>query len=60
MRIPAGTAGGKRFRVRGQGVQKGSDRGDMILEVQIAVPENLTEEQEKMMKEFAEAGGMKY
>jgi molecular chaperone DnaJ len=60
VRIPAGTPGGKRFRVRGQGVQKASQRGDMILEVQIAVPENLTEEQEKMMKEFAEAGGMKY
>jgi molecular chaperone DnaJ len=60
VRIPAGTAGGKRFRVRGQGVQKGSQRGDMILEVQIAVPENLTEEQAKMMKEFADAGGLKY
>lgn len=60
VRIPAGTPGAKRFRVRGQGIQKGSERGDMILEVQIAVPENMTEEQEKMMKEFAEAGGMKY
>lgn len=60
IRIPPGTASGKRFRVRGQGVQKGSQRGDMILEVRIAVPEQLSEEQKKMMEEFAEAGGMKY
>jgi molecular chaperone DnaJ len=60
VRIPPGTPGGKRFRVRGQGVQKASQRGDMILEVQIAVPENLTDEQQEMMKQFAESGGLKY
>ena len=37
-----------------------TQRGDLILEVEIVVPEKLTEEQEKMMKEFAEAGGLKY
>lgn len=60
IRIPAGTPSGKRFRVRGQGVQKGDERGDLIVEVTIAVPENLTEEQERMMKDFAQSGGMKY
>lgn len=60
IRIPPGTPSGKRFRVRGQGVQKGEEKGDLIVEVTIATPENLTEEQEKMMREFAEAGGLKY
>jgi molecular chaperone DnaJ len=60
IRIPAGTPSGKRFRVRGQGVKKGEQRGDLIVEVEIVVPEKLTEEQEKMMREFAEAGGLKY
>ena len=60
IRIPAGTPSGKRFRVRGQGVTKGDLRGDLIVEVEIIVPEKLTEEQEKMMREFAEAGGLKY
>jgi len=46
--------------VRGQGVQKGGEKGDLIVEVTIATPENLTEEQAKMMREFAEAGGLKY
>jgi len=60
IKIPSGTPSGKRFRVRGQGVQKGNEKGDLIVEVTIAAPENLTEEQEKMMREFAEAGGLKY
>jgi len=60
IRIPAGTASGRRFRVRGQGIGKDGQRGDLIIEVQISVPEKLTEEQERMMKEFAEAGGLKY
>jgi molecular chaperone DnaJ len=60
IRIPAGTASGKRFRVRGQGIQKGSDHGDLIVEVRIEAPEKLSEEQQRIMKEFAAAGGMKY
>ena len=60
IRIPAGTASGRRFRVRGQGIAKDGQRGDLIIEVQISVPEKLTEEQERMMKEFAEAGGLRY
>jgi molecular chaperone DnaJ len=60
IKIPPGTASGKRFRVRGQGVKKGDQRGDLIVEVEIVVPEKLTEEQEKMMRDFAEAGGLKY
>jgi molecular chaperone DnaJ len=60
IRIPAGTASGKRFRVRGQGIQKGNEHGDLIVEVRIEAPEKLSEEQERIMKEFAAAGGMKY
>jgi molecular chaperone DnaJ len=60
IKIPAGTPSGKRFRVRGQGIEKAEKKGDLIVEVSIAVPEKLSEEQERMMKEFADAGGMKY
>jgi molecular chaperone DnaJ len=60
VRIPAGTPSGKRFRVRGQGIVKAEKRGDLIVEVRIDAPEKLSEEQERMMKEFAEAGGLKY
>jgi len=60
IKIPPGTASGKRFRVRGQGIQKGEKKGDLIVEVKIETPEKLSEEQERMMREFAEAGGLKY
>ena len=60
IRIPQGTPSGKRFRVRGQGARKGDQQGDLIVEVEIVAPEKLTEEQERLMKEFAEAGGLKY
>jgi len=60
LKIPAGTASGKRFRVKGQGIAKGAQKGDLIVEVSIAVPEKLSEEQQRMMREFADAGGLKY
>jgi molecular chaperone DnaJ len=61
LRVPPGTASGRRFRIRGQGIPKeGEERGDMIVEVSITVPDSLTERQQELMKEFAEAGGLKY
>ena len=60
VRIPPGTPSGKRFRVRGQGIEKGSQKGDLIVEVKIEAPEKLSDEQQRIMREFAAAGGMKY
>ena len=60
IRIPAGTSNGKRFRVRGQGIEKDGAKGDLIVQVDVQVPEKLTEDQERAMKEFAEASGLKY
>jgi molecular chaperone DnaJ len=60
LKIPAGTPSGKRFRVKSQGIEKGGKTGDLIVEVSIEVPEKLSEEQQRMMREFAEAGGLKY
>ena len=60
IKIPPGTASGRRFRVKGEGIKKGQESGDLIVQVTIAVPDKLSEEQERMMREFAEAGGLKY
>src|SRR5687767_2018991 len=60
IKIPPGTASGKRFRVRGHGIHKGAQTGDLIVEVKIEAPEKLSEEQERIMREFAAAGGLKY
>jgi molecular chaperone DnaJ len=60
IKIPSGTASGKRFRIRGQGIARDGKRGDLLVEVQVVVPEKLTPEQEKLMKQFAAAGGLEY
>ncbi|MEO6528889.1 MAG: J domain-containing protein [Gemmatimonadaceae bacterium] len=60
IKIPPGTASGKRFRVRAQGIEKDGSRGDLIVQVEVSVPDKLTPEQEEAMKAFADAGGMKY
>jgi molecular chaperone DnaJ len=60
LRVPAGTDSGRRFRVRGHGIEKGGQRGDMIVEVAITVPDKINEKQQQAMKEFAAAGGLEY
>jgi molecular chaperone DnaJ len=55
VKIPPGTMSGKRFRVPGQGIERDGRRGDLIVEVQVTVPDKLTPEQEEAMKKFAEA-----
>lgn len=60
VKIPAGTGSGARFRVPGQGIAKGAERGDLFVETQVTVPETLTPEQEKLMQQFAAAGGLRY
>jgi molecular chaperone DnaJ len=60
IKIPPGTANGKRFRVPGQGIEKDGTRGDLIVQVEVTVPDRLTEEQEKAMRDFAEASHLKF
>ena len=54
MKIPAGTQGGKVFRLRGKGIAHLHDygRGDQLVKVEIDVPTDLTAEQKKLLKEF--------
>ena len=60
IRIPAGTSAGKRFRIRGQGIERDERRGDLIVETTIKAPEKLNEEQERLMKEFAASAGLRF
>jgi molecular chaperone DnaJ len=58
LRIPPGTQPGRRFRIKGLGVEKNGRRGDQLVQVDVTVPENLSPEQQEMMKKFAEAAGL--
>jgi len=59
LRIPPGTQPGTRFRIRGQGIEKDSRRGDQYVHVRVTVPE-LREDGEALMRELASAENLKY
>ncbi|HSG49148.1 MAG TPA: molecular chaperone DnaJ [Longimicrobiales bacterium] len=60
LRIPPGTQSGTRFRIRGQGVEKGERVGDQYVEVKVVIPEELSEEERQAMERFAETAGLKH
>jgi molecular chaperone DnaJ len=60
LRIPAGTQPGRKFRIKGQGIERNGRRGDQLVAVQVTVPERLTDEQQELLRRFAEEAGMKY
>ena len=60
LRIPPGTQPGTRFRIRGQGVQKGGRVGDLYVEVKLEVPEELTAEAQEHMEALAVDAKLKY
>src|SRR3954462_2227752 len=60
LRIPPGTQPGRKFRIKGQGLEKNGRRGDQVVGVQVTVPQTLTAEQQELMKRFADSAGLKY
>jgi molecular chaperone DnaJ len=60
LRVPPGTQPGTRFRVAGQGIAKGGRKGDQYVRVQVAVPEKMGEDEERLLREFAEKAGLRY
>jgi molecular chaperone DnaJ len=60
LRIPPGTQPGRKFRIKGQGLEKNGRRGDQLVGVQVTVPETLNAEQQELMKKFADSAGLKY
>lgn len=59
LEVPAGTQSGEDFVIRGKGVPRlrGGGRGDMIVRVTVVVPEELTDEQRRLLEELAETMG---
>jgi molecular chaperone DnaJ len=60
LRIPPGTQPGRKFRIKGQGLEKNGRRGDQLVGVQVTVPGELTPEQQELMRQFAESTGLSY
>ncbi len=58
MKIPPGTQTGTMFRLRGKGMPslQGRGNGDLHVQVNVVVPEKLSGEQKRILKEFAMTG----
>ena len=55
VKIPAGTPSGKTFRVRGKGIDPERGRtGDLLVTVEVAVPQKLSKEEKKLLEELAQ------
>jgi molecular chaperone DnaJ len=59
--IPAGTQPGATFKFRGKGFPdlntRSHDKGDQIIQVKVAVPTKLSDDQKRLLREFAAASG---
>jgi molecular chaperone DnaJ len=55
LKVPAGTQNGRTFRVRGRGVPSGGRKGggDLLVSLQVAVPEKLSRKERDLLREFA-------
>ena len=55
LKLPAGTKSGRVFRVKGRGVQTKKGGGDLLVTVEVAVPQKLTAEERRAVEALAEA-----
>jgi molecular chaperone DnaJ len=53
--VPAGTPGGKTFRIKGKGAPKRNGHGDLLVTVQVDVPGKLSKEQKQLLQQLKEA-----
>lgn len=59
LRIPAGTANGRTFRVRGRGVgKKTGESGDLLVTVEVLVPASMSVQAAEALRSHAEALGV--
>jgi molecular chaperone DnaJ len=54
VKIPIGTQSGRQFRLRGKGMPalNGAGHGDLIIQVNVETPVNLTKRQKELLEEF--------
>ena len=56
MKVPAGTANGRTFRVRGKGIRrKDGTNADLLVTVEVAVPQKLSDDAREALQQYAQA-----
>lgn len=59
LNIPAGTQPGEKLRLKGQGVQMEDGNGDLYVEIDVHIPENLTDAQQETLRTAADDAGLR-
>ena len=54
LRVPAGTQNGRKLRAKGKGLHTKKGDGDLIVTLEIVVPQNLSADAEEALKKYAE------
>jgi molecular chaperone DnaJ len=54
LKVPAGTQGGRTFRIRGRGAPKKGGHGDLLARVEIEVPRKLSREEKQLLRQLKE------
>ena len=57
IRVPPGTQSGTRLRLRGQGLTRDGKTGDQLVEIEVRVPEKLTEEERELVEQLGQKMG---
>ena len=60
LKVPPGTQPGRKFRIKGMGLEKNGRKGDQLVAVNVEIPQKLSAESEELFKKLAEAAGLKY
>lgn len=55
LRVPAGTPSGRTLRVKGAGVTSKKGDGDLLVTIEVTVPQKLSKEAEEAVRAFADA-----
>lgn len=55
VKVPAGTPSGRTLRVKGRGVKTSKATGDLLVTIDVVVPQNLNKQAEEAVKAFAAA-----
>ena len=60
MKLPAGVPSGKRLRLGGKGYPTGNgDRGDQLVEIQVVIPKEISEEERELYEKLREVESFK-
>lgn len=53
LRVPPGTQNGRKLRARGKGIATKQGTGDLIVTIEVVVPQNLSSDAEEALKKYA-------